>query len=117
MDTGIFQPIIQQVVLALIGLLTMFALAILTELRIRIKRWIDTRQSAAEREILHRLAEEGFAIVEQTMKSSTAQDKLFAAMTYITKQAEAKGIKVDPETVRATIEKTVTEYNKHRKPA
>jgi len=53
---------------ALVSLLALLVLAVITELRKRVLGWIDARKSSAEREILYKLAQEGFALVEQTKK-------------------------------------------------
>lgn len=98
----------------MVDLLATVVLAGFTELLRRVLAWIDTRKSLAQRDLLHRLAEEAFAYVEQTMVGAKSADKLGAASIYLARALEARGIHVGPDEIRAAIEKAVLQHNQRK---
>jgi|GEM_PF-3578179 len=106
---------IQEIVLALVGLLTTVILAALGEARTHFLRWLKTRRILSEREYLRKAAEEGFSLIEQSMKDCVSTEKLNAATAYVTRHLKTVGIEMEPEAIRAAVEQAVTEYNKQKK--
>lgn len=105
------QSYIDQIVQALVGLLVVLALGVIASLRGRISAWLAARTSAQERELLHRLAEEGMALAEAKLRGIGAAEKLDAALQYALGRLRGLGLKIDVLTVRAAIEKAVLDYN------
>jgi LL-H family phage holin len=105
------ENLLNQVVLALVSLLAAITLAVLAGARRRVLDWIDSRKNLAQRDLLHRLAEEAFALVEQTMAGSKSTEKLSAASNYLSRLLESKGITVGSDEIRAAIEKAVLQHN------
>lgn len=108
------ENLMNQVVLALVSLLAAITLAVLAGARRRVLDWIDSRKNLEQRDLLHRLAEEAFALVEQTMAGSKSADKLSVASTYLARALEARGITLSPDEIRAAIEKAVLQYNQQK---
>ena len=111
------EQLIDQIVTGVIGILGILVAAALAELRVRTIAWIDARKNVAQRELLHKVAEEGFAFVEQTMAKSASSDKIQFACNYVSGKLKERKIDVEPDEIRAAVEKFVTEYNKYKKPA
>jgi len=109
------EQFVHEITNGLVSLLALLVLVAMTELRKRVLGWIDARKSTAEREFLYKLAQEGFALVEQTMSEAASGNKIAAASAYVSRHLEARKINVSHEEVRAAIERFVTEYNKHKK--
>ncbi len=109
------EQITQQLVTGVVSLLGILLASALAELRQRTLAWIDARKNVSERELLHKLAEEGFALIEQTMQGFRSEDKLQAASDYVSSKLKEKKINLEPDEIRAAIEKFVTKYNKSRK--
>ncbi|WEG18466.1 phage holin, LLH family [Alkalihalophilus pseudofirmus] len=104
-------PFLQDIVLALVGLITTLIIAVAVELRKRVLTWIDNRNSIRTQEILHTLAEQSFHLIEAKMKESSSTEKLNEAIYYVSKRAEARGINISTDEVRAEIERVVRELN------
>lgn len=111
----LISPYITDIVQSLIGLVAIIIIALLAELRNRVLKWIDTRNNANQRELLHYIANEAFALVEQTMKNETSQTKLNKAIEYASARLKQYGINVTVDEVRAAIEKAIVEYNSKTK--
>lgn len=105
------QTYIDQIVQGLVGLLVVVVLGVVASLRVKVKAWLDARTTAQEREILHRLATEGMALVEAKADQLDAAKKLDTALQYVLARMNKVGINVDPITVKAAIEKAVLDYN------
>ncbi|MBY9081188.1 hypothetical protein KIH86_23860 [Paenibacillus sp. HN-1] len=103
------QPYITAIVLALIGLLTTVILRSISILQKRVTIWIDSRQSVSERELLHKIAAEAFAIAEKEVSGATL--KYNAAFAYTSDRLGKAGIKVSSDEIKASIEKAVLDYN------
>lgn len=88
----------------------------LTTLRKRVVLWLETRTSAQQRDILHRLAGEAAALAESIYFGGNGPAKLRAAMSYVNERLEDRGINFSAESIRAAIEKSVMEYNISIKP-
>lgn len=103
------QPYLSTLVLALIGLLTTVVLRVISVLQKKVLLWIDSKTSAADREVLHKIASEAFAIAEKTVTGS--QTKYNTAYSYTSEMMGKAGIQVTPEEIKAAVEKAVLDYN------
>lgn len=104
-----YQPYIDQVVQALVGLLVVFVGGVLASLRVKAMALLTARTSAAERETLAKLAQEGMALVEAKYKALDGPAKLDEAINYVT--ARIPWAHIDAATIRAAVEKAVLDYN------
>lgn len=111
MDAIDYRPYINMIVEGLIGLLVLFVLGMIAMLRSKLNAFIAARTTAAQRDTLHKLAMEAAALAESAWGAGGGQDKMLAAFRYVSKRAGDYGIDVSPETIKATIEKAVLEYN------
>jgi len=105
------QAYIDQIVQALVGLLVVFVLGVVASLRVKVNVWLSSKTSAQQREILHRIAAEGFALVEVTYKQMDGPAKLNKALKYVSDRAISYGLDFSIDTIRAVVEKAVLEYN------
>ncbi|MBB6670296.1 phage holin, LLH family [Cohnella nanjingensis] len=112
-----FQPYITGIVQALVGILVLFVLGGASLLGGRVSKWLGARTTAAQREILHRLAAEAAALAESLYNEAGGPTKLNAAITYVLDRAKQLGIDVSRESIRAAIEKAVQDYNARAKGA
>lgn len=111
------QPYVVQVVSALISILALIVLSFLALLRTRVNLWIDTKISASQRDLIHKIANEAFAYVEATMTTESGRNKLNQAFIYTSEKLGKLGIQVTTEEINAAIEKAVLEYNSNKKQA
>jgi len=109
------QAYIDQVVQALVGLLVVFVLGIIASLRVKVNAWLASRTTAQQRDILHRIASEGFALAEVAYKDLDGPAKLNMAIAYVVDRLGDIGIDTTIETIRAAVEKAVLEYNSNVK--
>ncbi|MFC5528461.1 phage holin, LLH family [Cohnella yongneupensis] len=105
------EPYIGTIVEALVGLLVTYILAVIASLNGRLKEWLKTRTSAQQREVLHRIAAEGFALAESLFKGSSGPKKLNKAMLYVLDEATKRGLVISQDSIRAAVEKAVLEHN------
>lgn len=104
-------PAMEKVIVAIIYLIATLALAALVELRQKVLKWIDSRTSKEQRELLRQMAEEAFSLVEKMYKSEHAQTKLDEAKRYIHNRIDEHGLNVSETEITAVIEKAVLDYN------
>ncbi|MFD2329102.1 phage holin [Cohnella sp. GCM10020058] len=95
----------------LLELILAVLVAYAVSLRMRFLAWLNARTTAAQRETLHKLAEEAAALAESIFGGGSGTDKLDAALQYVSDKAAALGIQASPESIRAVIEKAVLDYN------
>lgn len=100
-------PVLQ----ALLSFSAALVVAALVELRKHVLAWFAARTTAAQRETLHRLASEGFALAEQLYRDAGGPEKLRQALAYVERAASERNIKVEAATIRATVEHAVLQYN------
>lgn len=98
------QPYITAVVLAIVGLLAAFVLRTVALLQARGLAWLDGKLNVQQRDLLHKIASEGFAYAQTVYKELGGEEKLQQALVYVSDQLEARGIKAAPEEIRAAIE-------------
>lgn len=106
------QPQVATVVVAVVGILATVVLSMLALLQKRVKLWIDSKTSLAERELIHKIANEAYAYAEKQFKETGGPTKLSEAYDYASRLLGNAGIKVEPEEIKAAIEKAVLEYRK-----
>jgi len=105
------QPYIDNIVGALVSLLVAFVLGVVAMLRVKVTAWLETRTSAQQREILHRLAQEGMALAENVYQGSGGPGKFNEAFMFVQSRADKYGIKLSRADIAAAIEKAVLDYN------
>lgn len=108
-------PIVSSVILELIKLLTVIVLSGAGYLTLKAKASIDTIKNKAQREILHKLANEGFAYAETYFQSESGQIKLNNALSYVSSRLGDLNIQLSLDEVRAAVEKACLEYNAKKK--
>lgn len=97
------------VVKAVIGIGTMLVLYGLNQLKSKLMLWIEKQKIVKDRELLHKIASEGFSIAEQTLTGSNAKFNL--AFSYTSEMLGKAGVKISPDEMRAAVEKAVLDYN------
>lgn len=106
----LIQPYIDAVVTALIGLLAALLVAGITSVRKKVEAWLEARTTDQQREALHKIAQEAYALVEAQFKGSGAERKLEEAKGYLLQRLNALGISLTDEEIRAAIEKAWLEF-------
>lgn len=105
------QPYLEEVVQILITIISMMIIAALAELRGRVLRWIDSRTTKEQRDLIYRIAGEAFSYAEQIFREAGGERKLEVAMQYVSRQLKRRGLDLTEEEIRAAIERAVLEYN------
>ncbi|WP_420538955.1 hypothetical protein ACN92M_13525 [Paenibacillus polymyxa] len=90
------QPYVNTIVTAAAGVLTAFVLGGLNKLKTKVNVWLEARTSAAQREVIHKIAGE--------------ERKLQEALQYATLRLAEQGITVSVVELQAAIEKAYLEY-------
>ncbi|MFF3923090.1 phage holin [Paenibacillus lactis] len=108
-------PIVSSILLEVIKLLALVVLAGFGYLQVKAKASIDTIKNKAQREILHKLANEGFAYAETHFQSESGQIKLNNALSYVSSRLGDLKIQLSLDEVRAAVEKACLEYNAKKK--
>lgn len=104
------QPYITTIVLALIGVLTTVILRSVSLLQLKADAWFDAKLNVQQREMLHKIATEGFAYAQTVYKELGGEEKLQQALAYVSDQLATKGIKVSSDEVRAAVEDAYLKY-------
>jgi hypothetical protein len=104
------QPYITAVALAIVGVLATVILRAVGLLQQKANSWFDAKLSVSQRELLHKIASEGFAIAQTVYKDLGGEEKLQQALLYSSDQLASKGIKVSTEEIRAAIEDAYLKY-------
>jgi LL-H family phage holin len=108
-------PLVSSILLELIKLVALAVLAGFGYLQIKAKASINSMKNKAQRELLHKIADEAFAHAETFFASESSQIKLNKALSYVSSNLGAMGIKLSLEEVRAAVEKACLEYNTKKK--
>ncbi|MCV9947788.1 phage holin, LLH family [Paenibacillus sp. BT-177] len=109
------QPYVNTIVTAAAGVLTAFILGGLNKLKTKVNVWLEARTTAAQREVIHKIAGEGFAFAQTAFKQAGGERKLQEALQYTTLQLAEQGITVSAVEIRSAIEKAYLEYNSKTK--
>ncbi|WP_060862951.1 phage holin [Paenibacillus riograndensis] len=106
------QPQVATVVVTLIGIGATVAVSMLALLQRKVKVWLASKTSLAERELIHKIASEAYAFAEKEFKTLGGPTKLSEAYNYASKLLDNAGLNIAPEEIKAAIEKAVLEYKK-----
>ncbi|WP_025716418.1 phage holin, LLH family [Paenibacillus sp. 1-18] len=104
------QPYVNTIVTAAAGVLTAFVLGGLNKLKTKVNVWLEARTTAAQREVIHKIAGEGFAFAQTAFKEAGGERKLQEALQYTSLRLTEQGIVVSPTELQAAIEKAYLEY-------
>lgn len=107
----IAQPYLETIATAIIGLLAMLVLALIARLRAKLEAWLSARTSAAQRELLHKLAGEAYAWVEHQYATEDGQQKLTEAVRYVLDRLRLDKIGLSVEDVTAAVQKAWSELD------
>ncbi|PNQ78855.1 phage holin, LLH family [Paenibacillus sp. F4] len=111
------QPAINTIVTAILGVLVTFALAGINTLKNKANNWLDARTTAAQREVIHKVAGEAFALAQTTFKDAGGVRKMQEALQYASLRLTEQGIVVSSTELQAAIEKAYLEYKAKTKSA
>lgn len=109
------QPAISTIVTAIVGVLVTFALAGINTLKNKANNWLDARTTAAQREIIHKVAGEAFALAQTTFKDAGGVRKMQEALQYASLTLSSQGIVVSQVELKSAIEKAYLEYKARTK--
>lgn len=104
------QPYISAIALAIVSVLATVILRAVALLQQKAIIWFDTKLSVSQRELLHKIALEGFAFAQTVYKDLGGEEKLQQALIYSSDQLASKGIKVSTDEIRAAIEDAYLKY-------
>ncbi|MBE0336427.1 phage holin, LLH family [Paenibacillus sp. 23TSA30-6] len=104
------QPYVTTIATAAIGVLTTFVLAGLNTVKGKVNAWLEARTTEAQREVIHKIAGEGFAFVQTAFKQAGGERKLQEALQYASLTLTSQGIAVSQVELRSAIEKAYLEY-------
>ncbi|ODA09257.1 phage holin, LLH family [Paenibacillus polymyxa] len=104
------QPYVSTIATAVVGVLTTVILAGLNTVKIKANTWLEARTSAAQRELIHKIAGEGFAFAQTAFKQAGGERKLQEALQYASLRLTEQGIVVSSIELQAVIEKAYLEY-------
>ncbi|WHX37428.1 phage holin, LLH family [Paenibacillus polymyxa] len=104
------QPAINTIVTAIVGVLVTFALAGINTLKNKANNWLDARTTAAQRDVIHKVAGEAFALAQTTFKDVGGVRKMQEALQYASLRLTEQCIVVSPTELQAAIEKAYLEY-------
>ncbi|MDQ0046051.1 LL-H family phage holin [Paenibacillus polymyxa] len=104
------QPYVNTIVTAAAGVLTAFVLGGLNRLKTKVNVWLEARTTAAQREVIHKVAGEAFALAQTAFKEAGGERKLQEALQYTTLRLAEQGITVSAVEIRSAIEKAYLEY-------
>ncbi|MFC7560276.1 hypothetical protein ACFQ5D_23260 [Paenibacillus farraposensis] len=74
------QPYVSTVVTAAVGVLTTIVLAGLNNVKVKVNTWLEARTAVAQREVIHKIAGEGFAFAQTAFKEAGGERKLQEAL-------------------------------------
>ncbi|AET60277.1 hypothetical protein HPL003_17665 [Paenibacillus terrae HPL-003] len=104
------QPYVTTIATAAVGVLTTFVLAGLNTVKGKVNAWLEARTTAAQREVIHKIAGEGFAFAQTAFKQAGGERKLQEALQYASLTLSSQGIAVSQVELRSAIEKAYLEY-------
>ncbi|WP_418026211.1 phage holin, LLH family [Paenibacillus sp. JJ1722] len=104
------QPYVNTIATAAAGVLTAFVLGGLNKLKTKVNVWLEARTTAAQREVIHKIAGEGFAFAQTSFKEAGGERKLQEALQYASLTLSSQGIVVSQVELRSAIEKAYLEY-------
>lgn len=108
------QPYVSTIVLAVVGLLATVILGAINLVKAKAGAYFDAKLTAAQRELLHRIAGEAYAYAETAFKNAGGPAKLEEALKYASEQLKKRGVSVSAVELQATIENTWLEFSKRK---
>jgi hypothetical protein len=81
--------------------------ALIHMLALQIKRWFEQHTALNERQIVYQIASEAVIFAERAFENLSGSGKLDAAIRYAESALTRKGVPIDPQELRATIEQAV----------
>ncbi|WP_235209123.1 phage holin, LLH family [Paenibacillus polymyxa] len=72
--------------------------------------WLEARTTAAQREVIHKVTGEAFALAQTAFKEAGGERKLQEALQYASLTLSSQGIVVSQVELRSAIEKAYLEY-------
>ncbi|MCM3130925.1 phage holin [Paenibacillus sp. MER 78] len=103
------QPYIVAIVLAIIGLLTKVIVGAINKLTKKASDYFDANLSVKQREMLHKIAAEGYAYAESVYKDYGGEEKLNQAFNYVSSKLGDAGLNISSDEIRGAIEKAWNE--------
>ncbi|WP_260148707.1 hypothetical protein [Paenibacillus polymyxa] len=94
------QPYVNTIVTAAAGVLTAFVLGDLNKLKIKANVWLEARTTAAQREVIHKVAGEAFALAQTAFKEAGGERKPQEALQYASLTLSSQGIVSIPSRVK-----------------
>ncbi|MCC3381883.1 phage holin, LLH family [Paenibacillus farraposensis] len=104
------QPYVSTIATAVVGVLVTFILAGLNTLKVKANAWLDAHTTDVQREVIHKVAGEAFALAQTTFKDAGGVRKMQEALQYASLRLTEQGIVVSPTELQAVIEKAYLEY-------
>ncbi|OMF50895.1 phage holin, LLH family [Paenibacillus peoriae] len=104
------QPYVNTIVTAAAGVLTAFILGGLNKLKNKVNVWLEARTTAVQREVIHKVAGEAFALAQTAFKEAGGERKLQEALQYASLTLSSQGIVVSQVELKSAIEKAYLEY-------
>ncbi|MEK5374188.1 phage holin, LLH family [Paenibacillus sp. FSL P2-0173] len=104
------QPYVNTIATAAAGVLTAFVLGGLNKLKTKVNVWLEARTTAAQREVIHKVAGEAFALAQTAFKEAGGERKLQEALQYASLTLSSQGIVVSQVELKSAIEKAYLEY-------
>ncbi|MEC0235248.1 phage holin, LLH family [Paenibacillus kribbensis] len=89
---------------------TTFVIAGLNTVKGKANAWLEARTTAAQREVIHKIAGEGFAFAQTAFKQAGGERKLQEALQYASLRLTEQGIVVSATELQAAIEKAYLDY-------
>ncbi|MCC3380675.1 phage holin, LLH family [Paenibacillus farraposensis] len=108
-------PYVSTIATAAIGVLTTIILAGLNTVKVKVNTWLEARTTAAQREVIHKIAGEGFAFAQTAFKQAGGERKLQEALQYATLRLAEQGVTVSVVELQAAIEKAYLDYKSKQK--
>lgn len=109
------QPYVNTIATAAAGVLTAFILGGLNKLKTKVNMWLEARTTAAQREVIHKVAGEAFALAQTAFKEAGGERKFQEALQYASLTLSSQGIVVSQVELRSAIEKAYLEYKANTK--
>lgn len=109
MEDYVVRIILSAIGLAVLALLTLLWRAWTTKVR----PWLDVRLTATQRELIDRIARDGYAWVELNF-AGTGREKFEKACEWLSTKLAHIGVKIPAEEIEAAVQKAWEEFNTRR---
>lgn len=106
------QPYVSTIVLAVVGLLAYVISGAINVVKVKAGAYFDAKLTAAQRELLHRIAGEAYAYAETAFKNAGGPAKLEEALKYASEQLKKRGINISNIELQSAIEKVWLDFSR-----